>query len=163
MKREDFFAFNIGPFQMCVIIDASRAGECFGGVSSPDARVVIDWIDLRGGKVVLGGKLTTELFRIEAARRWMTERMRSGKAKAVGNRDVNLEEMKLIESGLCQSDDAHIIALARLSGARTLFSRDKKLQTDFKSKRLVSNQRGSIYSVASHVHLLRHTYSCGEL
>ena len=73
---------------------------------------------------------------------------------------VNAEESLVVSTGLCVSDDPHIIALARVSGARTLCSNDNNLHTDFKNQRLLSHPRGGVYQNANHGHLLRHTRSC---
>lgn len=147
---------------MCIIVDANVAGAFFAMSPNDDVRVVIDWIDYRGGKIVLGGKLTEELYSIRTARRWLSERQRSGRAKLFRKMLVETEEQVVSASGLCKSDDPHVIALARVSGARVLMTRDMELQKDFKCRLLVNNPRGAIYTSRSHRHLLRHTRSCGE-
>ena len=45
-----------------------------------------------------------------------------------------------------QSNDAHVIALAQLSGARLLYTNDGDLQKDFRNKNLVDNPEGKVYS-----------------
>lgn len=147
---------------MCIIVDANVAGAFFAMSPNDDVRVVIDWIDYRGGKIVLGGRLTEELYSIRTARRWLSERQRSGRAKLFRKMLVETEEQVVSASGLCKSDDPHVIALARVSGARVLMTRDMELQKDFKCRLLVNNPRGAIYTSRSHRHLLRHTRSCGE-
>lgn len=62
----------------------------------------------------------------------------------------------------CRSNDLHVLALARVSGARTLCTADGDLRRDFKDSRLVARPKGSIYSRASHAHLLKHSTSCGR-
>lgn len=46
----------------------------------------------------------------------------------------------------CVSNDAHVIALAQVTGARLLFSNDSALQSDFKNKLLIDQPRGKVYS-----------------
>ena len=53
------------------------------------------------------------------------------------------------------SDDVHILALARASGARLLYTGDKNLMTDFKTKSIIDNPRGKIYSNAKQKNLLK--------
>ena len=53
---------------------------------------------------------------------------------------------KLRNSSACVSDDEHVIALAQVSGARLLFSNDAELHKDFKSKELIVQPRGKVYS-----------------
>ena len=57
-----------------------------------------------------------------------------------------MEETRLEKKGLCISDDPHVIALARISGARLLCSNDKDLQQDFGTKNLIDRPRGKVYS-----------------
>ena len=45
----------------------------------------------------------------------------------------------------CKSNDHHIIALARISRARLLYTIDSALQQDFKNRHLLSRPRGRIY------------------
>jgi len=69
----------------------------------------------------------------------------------------------LKETGLCESNDCHVIGLALASGARTLCTHDKALQRDFRNPTIVSKPRGSIYLRPAHAELLRHGSSCGLL
>jgi hypothetical protein len=89
--------------------------------------------------------------------------LRAGHARRVPDEDVENEGAVVLKSRLCRSNDIHVIALARLSGARTLCTRDRYLERDFKNVRLVSKPKGSIYKGSSHARLLRHTSSCGLL
>ena len=55
-------------------------------------------------------------------------------------------EEELSREGRCLSNDAHIIALGQISGARLLYSNDKALHEDFGNKRLIDRPRGKVYS-----------------
>lgn len=112
------------------------------------------------GGVVYGGKLAKELFRVEAARRSVLELKRSGRAFQIDNQQVENEEQVVIQMGMCQSNDSHIIALARISGARTLCSSDGDLHEDFKKKQLIDKPRGCVYQNSGHIGLLKHTSGC---
>ena len=88
---------------------------------------------------------------------------RAGKARIIPSNSVNEEQKQIINQ--CKSDDPHVIALARISGARILCSHDKTLHKDFKNEELVSNPKGRIYQNAKHVPLLRkygHSEACRE-
>lgn len=139
---------------MCIIVDANMASDFFSANPSPEAKVVVDWIDSSQGRIVVGGKLMRELFELGSARRWLAERIRRGRARLVPNREVDSEEQKLRLAGICVSDDEHVIALARVSGARTVFTRDRQLERDFTSRGLINSPRGKIYKNMSHRHLL---------
>ena len=145
---------------MCVIIDANLAAIIFTPSPAEDFLPVLDWIFDKDGRLVSGGKLTQELFKIGAARRFLRTLNQAGRAIRVPDGKVSKEETWVISTGLCQSDDQHIIALARISGARTLCSKDGNLHQDFKNQKLISNPRGAVYQKAEHAHLLQHTSSC---
>jgi hypothetical protein len=70
------------------------------------------------------------------------------------------EEEEWLRTQELRSNDPHVIALARASGARTLCSRDRELHKDFKNPALVNDPRGSVYQSPSHRHLLGHTSGC---
>lgn len=140
---------------MCIIIDANVASKVFALSPSKDPRAVIDWVDFGGGKMVLGGRLKQEIFKVSLASRWIKERIRSGKIKWVSDTDIDSEEKRLKESATCNSNDHHIIALARCCTARILYSQDRNLHQDFTNPVLVNNPRGAVYTTARHCqHLL---------
>jgi hypothetical protein len=62
--------------------------------------------------------------------------------------------------GICESDDQHLLALARVAGARTLCTEDKPLMSDFKNASIIAAPRGRIYRDESHVSLLQHDRGC---
>ena len=63
------------------------------------------------------------------------------------------EEEEVVKKN-CKSNDNHIIALARLSNCRLLFSQDKPLHADFTNLKLVPSPKGKVYQHAKHEHLL---------
>lgn len=144
---------------MCVIVDANLASLVFGNPTGSDFVPVVEWLAQKGC-LVYGGKLADELGRIESARRLVLALQRAGRARLVDRAKLEAEEMNVKRTRLCQSNDLHIIALALVSGARTLCSRDVALHRDFKNWQLISRPRGSVYQTAEHKRLLRHTPSC---
>ena len=85
---------------------------------------------------------------------WLQQALAAGRASNPNSITARRTE-ELKKAGVCQSDDAHVIALAQVSNARLLYTRDRNLQQDFKNKGLLDNPRGKIYSAPSHKHLLR--------
>lgn len=94
------------------------------------------------------------------ARRYFAELLRSGRARRYPDEEVDAEEALVQNTGLCVSDDPHVIALARVSGARVLFSEDRDLWNDFRNPRLVPPRGGKIYRKAQHTPLLRDARRC---
>jgi predicted nucleic acid-binding protein len=147
---------------MCLIIDANLAATVFG---PSDARFapLLRWLEGKGC-LVFGGKLTEELARVGSARRYLVELYRAGRARKIEPADLRAEEARIEAIGGLRSNDTHVLALARASGARTLCSHDKNLHLDFKNRQLIDHPPGAIYQKATkrNRHLLRHTRSCGR-
>jgi hypothetical protein len=144
---------------MCLIVEANLAGLVFR--SPPDSNFVpvLDWLE-KDGCLILGGRLGSELVRLAEAQRYLLALLRAGRAKRVAEEVMTAEEEAVLKTGLCRSNDCHVLALARASGARTLCTHDKALQKDFRNPQLISKPRGSVYQRKAHARLLRHTRSC---
>jgi hypothetical protein len=146
---------------MCVIVDANVAHAVFESVDDPKFGPVQQKIFAKRGRrslvVVYGGKLRDEYRRRPRTMERILELDRAGKAMLVPSDKLNTAASNIVRSGLCRSDDPHIIALARLSGARVLCSLDKDLHRDFTNSQLVDDPRGRVYQRREHVHLLRET------
>ena len=131
---------------MCIILDNSIGGEVFGSNKSEASEAVWRWINGiedkgRRLRVVIGGKLTRELYRNGQIRDWLIRGVR----RAYDNETVDLME-KEVRNWDLESDDPHIIALALVSGARLLYSNDLALQKDFGNVKLVGKPKGKIYT-----------------
>lgn len=142
---------------MCLIVDANRVALVFTSKSHVDIKPVWDWLN-KGGALVYGGKLLEELNRHGEARRALVELKRAGRAFEEDPQKI-ARELSAVEQ-LCGSNDAHVIALARASGARLLLSGDHLAIADFKNKSLISKPRGKVYSSARHKKILCHSQNC---
>ena len=131
---------------MCAIVDANVVGEVFGPNKRPAAKGFFDWLTTSGGRLVIGGKLSKELYRDSNFKTWAAEAQLAGRLRVKSNSEVNAGTVQLQGGSAYSSDDPHVLALAQVSGARLLYSNDSGLQKDFKDKRLIDNPRGSIYS-----------------
>lgn len=142
---------------MCMIVDVNIAHKALLNENDPDfkdihASLFTDRI--ANAKIVYGGHLTVEYSRNNAVRRIVIQLDRAGRARRVNDDSVNQEQIQVQDSGLCRSDDEHIIALARVSNTRLLCSNDINLHTDFTNQRLLNNPRGKVYQNPSHNNLL---------
>ena len=139
---------------MCIIVDASRLGVFLAEPLREDAVPIHRWLDTRGGSLVYstGGQFANELK--GKAKGKLAAYYRAGKARLVPASRFAEDEAKLKASGKLRSNDSHVLALARVSGARLLYTKDSDLITDFKDHRLISNPRGKIYSGAANADLL---------
>jgi len=145
---------------MCVIIDTNVASNVFRQPCCPQYAPLWNWIQNEEGRIVFGGPLARELAEIGQTRRRLLELLRAGKARRVRDELITAEEARVRACGQGRSNDAHVIALARVSCARILCSADRNLHMDFRNQHLINHPRGVIYQNQSHGHLLRHHNGC---
>ena len=132
---------------MCAILDADVVGEVFGRGRQEAGNGFYQWIITGKGHLVAGGLLLNELRKgLASFKEWERQLKLSGKLRVVGANQVDGRADELRSEKLCVSGDAHIIALAQISGARLLYSNDSDLHRDFKEKTLIDGPRGKIYS-----------------
>lgn len=155
MKSGTFWTSNV-----CLIVDANVAGQ-FLARSHP----VTNWLlgDRGNPRLVAAGPLREELARLEAVRRLLVQLERAGRLRSIDASKLRPCETRLRKGGLCRSNDRHILALAIVSGARTLATLDRALAGDFKDYKIINKPRGRIYNKPEvHGHLLcRAPGSCG--
>lgn len=145
---------------MCILVDANRAAAFYNHPPQPEAKQILDWLLLRDGGLVMGGRLKKEHLKAkseEAQRLWLVLK-RAGRLHDIADAEVDAEEARL--AGTIVSDDPHVLALARVSGARLLYSEDQPLMTDWGNKRLLDRPRGKVYRRIEHSRLLAHIPSC---
>lgn len=131
---------------MCAILDNNVVSEVFGHKKTPAGQKFREWVDSGCSFLVIGGDLTYELTENGRFRAWSETAIQYGRLQRVDSAKVDVRAAELHSLNACISDDEHVIALAQLSGARLLFSNDTDLHLDFKSKILIDEPRGKIYS-----------------
>jgi hypothetical protein len=144
---------------VCLIVDANVAPKFLVQSSA-----IIDWLFGERGapRLVAAGKLREELAKNQDVKRQLVQLDRAGRLISADADKLRREEQRLRAKAICASNDPHVLALAIVSGARTLATDDNALAADFKNKRIIDQPRGSIYrDPAMHRRLLRHTSSCG--
>lgn len=141
---------------MCVIVDANTFSEVFRNASSyPD---LLDAIVKGKLRLAYGGRIIDEYKRTRDALLVVLQLERQGKVKKFDRSQVDAEEQKVKTSGLCKSTDTHVIALARVSSARLLCTRDSELMDDFRNT-LILQPKGKIYiGTSQHLLLARACY-----
>ena len=140
---------------MCAIVDADSSGEVAAGSASDAAKAFNEWILAGECCLVIGGSLfrselghsASDLERAKptTVSEWLVAVQLAGSLKNEDDQLVDLRANMIRQSGLCRSNDFHIIALAQLAGARMLYSRDHELHQDFKNPKLVDQPRGKVY------------------
>ena len=143
---------------MCVIIDASVAGLVFSSPHHPNFKPLWNWLENKDGRIVYGGYLVKELELV--ARRMLARLKQSGLALECPAKKVEQEETAVRKLKKCRSNDLHVVALARASGARVLCTNDHKLEADFKDLEIVPHPKGQIYKNPKHARMLKHNNIC---
>ena len=143
---------------MCIIVDASRLGD-FVNPNNNDSAPIRKWL-ARGGKLIYstGGKFATEVG--QTVRRRLAEYVRAGSAELIPH-DQLIDDVRAMKACTYRkSNDAHVLALAKSTGTRLLYTGDDKLMEDFKNTRILK-PKGKIYSSADNASLLNRT-TCGN-
>ncbi len=101
-----------------------------------------------------GAKQKAEYQRLAAVWRFIRVLDQAGRTQFLADASVDAEEALVKTTLALESDDPHIIAIARVSGARLLCSRDQALHADFCNPGILNRPRGKVYQNSSHAHLL---------
>ena len=141
---------------MCAILDANVLGDVFGKGRRATGKQFFDWLEGSRARLVVGGKLYDELVRTEAFETWVATAIKDGRVRYFARDEVEKEMASMPEDQPCKSDDQHIIALARVSKARVLYSDDGNLCDDFRNPVLVPKPRGRLYPSGESPNARRH-------
>lgn len=149
---------------MCAIVDTNILHEVFGKDPPPAGEYFYRWLQKRGTVVVGGG------LRREIPNKWLAvfrELQQNGTARDIPDEEVDIEENRIRTEASYVSDDEHVLALARVSGARLLYTNDPDLQDDFRDRQILRG--GKVYTTreypdvrAAHRNLLRRTDLCAR-
>ena len=139
---------------MCIIVDANKMGAFLADPPGKDAAPVRRWIDTGSGSVVYStaGKFADEIR--GHARQRLLRYSQAGKAKFVPEESIRRRPEYPGGADQIRSDDPHVLALARATGVRLLYTGDADLIADFKDKAILDKPRGKIYSGAANAKLL---------
>ena len=138
---------------MCAIVDANVGAEIIKNKPVPASQEFAKRMFQYRVRLAIGGELRPELARVGGFMEWAELLRQAGLLFFVNDGEVDEQTERLRATVDLKSNDAHVLALAQLSGARLLYSMDGNLQKDFKNKDILS-PRGKIYSNKRHTHLL---------
>lgn len=144
---------------MCLIVDEDVAWSACPQHKNPDFEPIKKWLESRRGILVLCKELWSKVKVNQCVQKYFYGLWQSGLAEFAKEEWVT-EEMKRLERMSLCSNDILILALARASGARTLYTKDGKLMKDFRNMAVVPRPKGKIYSGPKTAHTLSHTLSC---
>ncbi|MXY40618.1 MAG: PIN domain-containing protein [Rhodospirillaceae bacterium] len=130
---------------MCAIVDANVVWEVFGSDRPEAGQKFFDWLTAGSGILIIGGRLLSESSKDLRFKKWAEAAVKSGRMKIEDGNEIDRRKAEISRIGQARSNDVHIVALAQISGARLLYSNDRKLIDDFKDKSLIDRPRGKVY------------------
>src|SRR5262249_8320569 len=109
---------------MCLILDKNVIHHVIDPNCCNEFLPIRKAILERKTKVIYGGALIAEYSQSNKVRQTLITWDRAGMAQQYSKHEVDSQTQNLLKKQCCQSNDAHIIALAIVSGARLLCSLD---------------------------------------
>jgi predicted nucleic acid-binding protein len=137
---------------MCIIVDANAIHRFFNEDAA--AAVLLDAVMKPTTRITVGG--TALKAEYEASKRFVSLMLRleqAGRINFTCSADVD-QECRSVEKLPRQSNDIHILALARVSKTRVLFSFDNALAADFKCSAIL-HPKGRVFKSPQQTQLLR--------
>lgn len=125
----------------CLIVDTNKL-RWFTDTSEEIPQIVIGLLKRQKGKLYIGGGLKEEIP--HKYRQWYSVGVRAGWIVNVSDEEVDQETTWLKVHHTLESNDHHVVALARVSGARVLVSCDGCLRDDFRDRNLISQPPGKL-------------------
>ena len=128
---------------MCMILDTNKFGDFSKG--TPDMKPIHKWLS-RGGRLIYSNhrKVWDEIKKSGRMWRYFTDIKRKKQAKLISRDKVEKAMQDIIKSEYAlESDDSHILGLARAGNVKLLCTEDTALITDF--KKIVRN--GTVYNM----------------
>jgi hypothetical protein len=156
-SRSAFSSNSANP--MCLILDNDVCHKAIAPKDHSEALPVLNWLWSEKGHLVYGGKNRSELSEHAKVHKLLEVLWQAGRAERIDDGAVDRETLVVKADCTLKSDDPHVLALARLSGARTLWTNDGPLMDDFRDSTIIS-PRGSVYTKADHTDLLCHVPGC---
>ena len=134
---------------MCMILDANKWGDFLK--EKPDMKPVHTWINNRRGRIICSKYPDIDKEMMYWIKKWQLKRDQARKKpdgiQWISPKKVEeavkktLPALQKQKKWTIQSDDPHILALAKASGAKLLCSNDGPLRKDF--EKLITN--GKVY------------------
>ena len=139
---------------MCIIVDTNKLGGFLADPPDDDSRPIREWLDRGVGSIVYStdGRFAQEIQ--GRARIRLENYVRAGRAKLIPGSRFADDERDLEAHPDLRSDDAHVLALAKVAGVRLLYTADRNLISDFKDKNFINRPRGKVYSSVRNANLL---------
>lgn len=122
---------------MCIILDACCASDLLKA-DYLQSRILIEWVR-QGGRVALGGPLRKELFKTPVGP-LLTQWNAAGRLVNIAEAVIS-PKIKGLRAVPKKSNDDHVIALAQITGASVIATKDQALMADLKDKALMGSRR----------------------
>ena len=146
---------------MCIIVDSCKMGD-FLNPEHQDSEPIRKWLKA-GGRLVysIGGGFSNEIGNSPSYKKRLAVYSSSGQAHLIPSELFADDEKELKNLGI-RSDDPHVLALARFTRTRLLYTNDPKLIEDFTDRDFLKEPRGKVYKTAKNSGLLTQS-TCTKL
>src|SRR3569833_2799566 len=124
---------------MCLIADVNVASKLVD--VDEDSQPIVKWLDSNRGKLAIGGRLSEELMNNRRLWRKLVAYSRAGRCHTYSKEKIEAQYGNMSDDDIT-SNDRHILALARVSGCRLLYTRDNALAADFRNRRIIPPRDG---------------------
>ena len=142
---------------MCTVVDKSVFGELWDRDGKPAGQGFRKIVESGRLPLAFGGtKIKDEIAppipgKSSRMLEWIQQLQSAGRLIRVPDHAVDTRAHELatgaaIASSRIRSNDHHVIALAQVSGARLLYTNDKRLTDDFRNPLIIESPRGRVYS-----------------
>lgn len=142
---------------MCAVVDKSVFGELWDRGGKPTGQGFRKIVESGRLPLSFGGtKIKHEVAppipgKSSRMLVWIQQLQSAGRLIRVPDHEVDKRAHELASgvataSSQIRSNDHHVIALAQVSGARLLYTNDKRLTHDFGDLQIINSPRGRVYS-----------------
>ena len=142
---------------MCCIVDNSVVGELVSR-RTPRSKLFLKLQLARKIRIATCGELKKEYGKHQAAIDFFVRVRRNNLLDDIDDEQIDAEKDLVVKAAQPKSNDLHVLALARVSGARVIATDDRALQEDIGNKKLLDAPRGKVFSNENQRHLFSGRY-----
>jgi len=140
---------------MCLIVDTSVVNELVAN-KTQRSKVFLEFQSKRRIRIATCSDLQKEHKGNAAVIAFFRRIKQNNLLDEIGDSRIRVEQRAVREIG-CKSNDPHVLALARVSGARVIATDDSDLRRDVGNAKLLK-PKGKVFSKANQRHLFSGRY-----
>ena len=142
---------------MCLIVDASVVNELVAN-KTKRSKVFLEFQSKRRIRIATCSDLKKEHKGNTAVIDFFRRIKQNNLLDDIDDEQIDAEKDLVAKAAQPKSNDLHVLALARISGARVIATDDRALQEDIGNKKLLDAPRGKVFSNENQRHLFSGRY-----